>query len=47
MRDDYVIQRKENFNGYLRKPALQRELISELKQHLSFKEREKHLFLYP
>ena len=41
MRDDYEVQRKENFNGYLRKPVLQQELISELKQHLSFEEIEK------
>jgi len=36
MRDDYEIQRKDNFNGYLRKPVLKKELISELQKHLPF-----------
>ena len=36
MRDDYEIQRKDNFNGYLRKPVLKKELIHELKKHLPF-----------
>jgi two-component system sensor histidine kinase EvgS len=36
MRDDYEIQRKDNFNGYLRKPVLKKELINELKKHLPF-----------
>ncbi|PHR83884.1 MAG: hypothetical protein COA59_09565 [Colwellia sp.] len=47
MRDDYEIQRKENFNGYLRKPVLQRELIAELKRHLSFKVIEKSPIAQP
>ena len=34
MRDDYERQRRENFDGYLRKPVLQKELITELKKHL-------------
>ncbi|MGL1958202.1 MAG: transporter substrate-binding domain-containing protein [Colwellia sp.] len=37
MRDDYEIQRKNNFNGYLRKPVLKKELIGELKKNLPFK----------
>lgn len=36
MRDDYELQRKDNFNGYLRKPVLKKELINELQQHLPF-----------
>ena len=36
MRDDYELQRKDNFNGYLRKPVLKRELVKELQQHLPF-----------
>lgn len=36
MRDDYEIQRKDNFSGYLRKPVLKKELIHELKKHLPF-----------
>jgi two-component system sensor histidine kinase EvgS len=36
MRDDYELQRKDNFNGYLRKPVLKRELLSELQLHLPF-----------
>ena len=38
MRDDYELQRRENFTGYLRKPVLKRELIEELKKHLPFHE---------
>jgi two-component system sensor histidine kinase EvgS len=34
MRDDYERQRRENFIGYLRKPVLKKELITELKKHL-------------
>jgi len=34
MRDDYERQRRENFDGYLRKPVLQKELIDELIKHL-------------
>jgi len=34
MRDDYERQRRENFDGYLRKPVLQKELIEELIKHL-------------
>ena len=37
MRDDYERQRKDNFNGYLRKPVLKRELITELQLHLPYK----------
>lgn len=36
MRDDYELQRKDNFNGYLRKPVLKKELVYELQQHLPF-----------
>ncbi|PCI60085.1 MAG: hypothetical protein COB35_10120 [Gammaproteobacteria bacterium] len=36
MRDDYEQQRQDNFNGYLRKPVLKRELIAELQRHLPF-----------
>ena len=36
MRDDYELQRKDNFNGYLRKPVLKKELVNELQQHLPF-----------
>lgn len=36
MRDDYELQRKNNFNGYLRKPVLQKELVKELQLHLPF-----------
>lgn len=36
MRDDYELQRKDNFNGYLRKPILQKELVNELQKHLAF-----------
>lgn len=35
MRDDYERQRRESFDGYLRKPVLQKELIDELTKHLS------------
>ena len=38
MRSDYERQRRENFSGYLRKPVLKRELIEELKRHLSYEE---------
>jgi two-component system sensor histidine kinase EvgS len=38
MRDDYELQRQDNFNGYLRKPVLKKELINELQQHLPFEE---------
>ena len=41
MRDDYEIQRKDNFNGYLRKPVLKKELISELQKHLPFETTKK------
>lgn len=34
MRGDYERQRRENFDGYLRKPVLQKELIDELTKHL-------------
>jgi two-component system sensor histidine kinase EvgS len=34
MRDDYERQRRENFDGYLRKPVLQKELIEELIKHI-------------
>lgn len=34
MRDDYERQKRENFDGYLRKPVLQQELINELIKHL-------------
>lgn len=34
MRSDYERQRRENFDGYLRKPVLQKELIDELTKHL-------------
>ena len=37
MRDDYEMQRKNNFDGYLRKPVLKRELITELQRHLPYK----------
>ena len=36
MRDDYELQRQDNFNGYLRKPILKRELVNELQNHLPF-----------
>ncbi|NMP31919.1 transporter substrate-binding domain-containing protein [Thalassotalea sp. M1531] len=36
MRDDYELMRRENFAGYLRKPVLKQELISELKNHLPY-----------
>jgi two-component system sensor histidine kinase EvgS len=36
MRDDYELQRKDNFNGYLRKPVLKSELVHELQKHLPF-----------
>lgn len=41
MRDDYELQRKNNFNGYLRKPILKRELLNELQLHLPFEMTEK------
>jgi len=40
MRDDYERQRRENFSGYLRKPVLQQELITELQKHLEYTEVE-------
>jgi len=40
MRDDYERQRRENFSGYLRKPVLQQELITELQKHLKYTEVE-------
>jgi two-component system sensor histidine kinase EvgS len=40
MRDDYERQRRENFSGYLRKPVLQQELITELQKHLKYIEVE-------
>ncbi|WP_206484988.1 transporter substrate-binding domain-containing protein [Thalassotalea sp. G2M2-11] len=40
MRDDYERQRRENFAGYLRKPVLKEELITELKKHLPYEEYE-------
>jgi len=36
MRDDYERQRREDFDGYLRKPVLQNELIDELIKHLPY-----------
>jgi len=36
MRDDYERKRRESFDGYLRKPVLQKELIDELTKHLPF-----------
>ncbi|MCW8997898.1 MAG: transporter substrate-binding domain-containing protein, partial [Kangiellaceae bacterium] len=38
MRDDYEKRRRENFLGYLRKPVLRKDLISELKKHLPFQD---------
>ncbi len=35
MRDDYEQKRRENFTGYLRKPVLKHELITELSKYLS------------
>ncbi|MCW8831954.1 MAG: transporter substrate-binding domain-containing protein, partial [Colwellia sp.] len=43
MRDDYELQRKENFNGYLRKPVLKRELINELRKHLPYEYENENL----
>jgi len=43
MRDDYELQRKDNFNGYLRKPVLKKELLNELQKHLPFKITEEEL----
>lgn len=37
MRDDYERQRRENFDGYLRKPVLKHELLEELFKHLEYK----------
>ena len=34
MKDDYERQKRENFDGYLRKPVLQKELTGELTKHL-------------
>lgn len=40
MRDDYERQRRENFAGYLRKPVLKQELVTELQKHLRYTQAE-------
>lgn len=37
MSDDFERNKRDNFDGYLRKPILQVDLITELKKHLPFK----------
>ena len=37
MRDDYEQKRRENFDGYLRKPILKKELFEELVKHIEYR----------
>ncbi|WP_286235430.1 transporter substrate-binding domain-containing protein [Thalassotalea sediminis] len=43
MRDDYERQRRENFAGYLRKPVLKQELITELKRFLPYQQQSSNV----